>query len=90
MGVDKGTVLKESDNYKFKTPNGEINLSEEFLKESEDFELIKPKVEVEEYIPDTETKKYKLELIIDCSEVERDNIRSFLEKNIEDIKSGKI
>jgi len=92
MGVSEGYIVLESENYKFETPNGILNLTQEFLDNSNEFNLIskeKTEVNVEEYVPDSDQlNRYKMELIIKCTEEERDKIRTFLEKNIEKIKKG--
>ena len=84
MGVNKA-ILLESEEYLLKLPQGSMKLKQEFLDSSEFFELIveeNVEVSIEEYEPSDEIKRFKLELIIKCSDKERDNIRSFLEKNI--------
>jgi hypothetical protein len=90
LGINEALLLEE-DGYVLNTDEGQLRLTEDFLKKSEHFEpiTINEEVTIEEYTPDDIEKRYKMELIIKCTEKERDNIRSFLEKNIEDIKSGR-
>jgi len=91
MGLDVGSIVKEEDNYLVKVESGNININALFLEESIYFEEYNEViVESNLYIPDDEKiSRFKMELIIECTENERDNIRRYLEKNITDIKNGK-
>ena len=89
LGAEVGTVVSESDNYNLETEHGTINLKTDFLNNSEFFEEFnKKEVNVSEYNEDDTRKKFKFELVIECNISERNNIREFLEKNIEKIKKG--
>ena len=85
LGLEVGTLLLESEGYLVNSEMGESKLNPSFLENSEYFKKVN---KIEEYIPNDEVARYKMELIIKCTEKERDMIYTFIQDNISRIKSG--